>query len=212
MGDFETALQASIFTQKAEKTYIDKILAKQEAERFKELVRKPKLQREDLLELLYLLSGVESKLVNYGEWDRYVILKFFVWVREFVKCAEILYDYQDDLFRMESVCKDCKGTWREITKPETIKITCKCTTPNKTIILSENAKKLLYNSERNIEHSCKFLIDLYLNMARTTLSLGASGFKDLTSNRFEMDYKNQPGLNTPIQEQKTGFFGLGGKK
>lgn len=158
---FEDSLAHTIFNTSSEKTFIDKILARQDVDKIEELISKPKLKREDLLKLLYLLSGNEAKLLNYGAWDRYVILKFFVWIREFIKIAELLYDYQDDL----------KKKKRKLT-PRT--------------------DKLLYNNERLIEHNAKFLIDLYFNIARTTLSLGATGLMELLKNKYEVVYPGQP--------------------
>lgn len=179
---FEQNLQNSMFQGNREKTFIDKIFAKDDVNKLQELIKKPKLKREELLELLYLLSSVESKLLNYGEWDRYVILKFFVWVREFVKIAELLYDYRDDL-------KKRKG-----------------------FVLSKRAKQLLENNERLIEHNAKFLIDLYLNIGRTTLSLGGTGFLETLKNKYEMAYTSNQNISSINQpNQSTGLFGLGKK-
>lgn len=162
----EQQLSNALFGQQSEKTFIDKILARQDVDALRELIKKPKLTRADLLEILYLLSGAEAKLLNYGEWDRYVILKFFVWIREFIKVAELLYDYQEEL---------------EKKNPE----------------LSERTRRLLDNNERLIEHNAKFLIDLYLNIGRTSLSIGATGMMELLKNKYEVVYPGHtPG--TPI--------------
>lgn len=177
----EQALQSQLFTQGKEKTFIDKILAKEDNEKIRELVKKNTLTRSDLLELLYLLSSVESKLLNYGEWDRYVILKFFVWIREFVKVSELLYDYQDEQKK-------------------------------KTKHLSERAKKLFENNQRLFEHNVKFLVDLYLNIGRTTLSLKGSGFMELLNNKFELAYP-QANQNNLIPQQQSSWRGiLGGRQ
>lgn len=144
-----------------EKTFIDKILGKADVDRLKELVQKDPLQRKELLEILYLLGATESKLVNYDSWDRYVILKFFVWVREFVKVCELMYDYEDDY-------------------------------NSKHFKLSDRASKMLKNNQREMQHNAKFLIDLYLNISRTTLSVGGVGVKELLTNKFEMSYPNAP--------------------
>lgn len=177
--DFEEQLNRSLFKTDSEKTYIDKILSRQDVDRVRELIRKKNLEREDVLEMLYLLSSNESKLLNFGEWDRYVILKFFVWIREFVKIAELLYDYQDDL-----KAKENKG---ELT-------------------LSARSKKLLKNNERFIEHNAKFLIDLYFNICRSTMSLGATGFMELLKNKYEVVYPAGQ-LQTPVDtNHKRGFL------
>lgn len=173
----EAALQQAILQKDAEKTYIDKLLSKEDVARVKELVKKDKLNRSELLELLYMCLSVESKLINIGDWDRYVILKFFVWIREFIKVAELMYDYKEDLEKKEK-----KGL----------------------LILTERTKQILNNNDRLIEHNAKFLIDLYLNILRTTLSLGGTAFIEILKNKFEISYPQQS-VNTPIE--KPGIIG-----
>lgn len=179
--EFEQQLGQQIFNNpNTEKTFIDKVLGRQEADQIRNLVKKPKLKREELLEVLYLLASTESKILNYSEWDRYIILKFFVWIREFVKVAELHFDYRESLAK-----NNIKLTERSIT--------------------------LLDRNEQLIEHNAKFLIDLYLNIARTSLSVGGTGFMEVLKNKFEITYPNQTN-NTPQVENKTSFFGFGGKK
>jgi hypothetical protein len=181
---FEENLNKALFTQQAEKTFIDKLLAKDDVNRISQIIKKPKLTREELLELLYLLSGTEAKLVNYSDWDRYVVLKFFVWIREFIKIAELLYDYQDNLKKKEKT-----GVLR----------------------LTARTKTLLDNNERLIEHNAKFLIDLYFNIARTTLSLGGAAFFDALKNKYEIAYPQGVPLATPQQappqKKERSWFG-----
>ena len=204
MSEFEQSLQGSLFSGQSEKSYIDKLLAKSDVDRIRELIRKNKLSREDLLELLYLLSGNEAKLLNYGEWDRYVILKFFVWIREFVKVAEIMFDYQEDLKTKENTCKTCDKL--EETKKEKNK--CGCDVFISSITISKRTKQLLYNNERLIEHNVKFLIDLYLNIGRTTLSLGATGIMELLKNKYEVVYPQQTTSSNIQQPNAQGVTGL----
>jgi hypothetical protein len=187
----EQAIASTLFSKNVERTTIDKLLSKEEANEIKELISKNKLNRSDLLRLLYLLNGTESKMLNYGTYDRYIILKFFVWIREFVKVCELLYDYQDDLKRKESFCHECEGYVNKdkIENHEKLK-DCKCPTPKVEFVLSETTRKLLDNNERLAEHNAKFLIDLYLNIARTSLSIGATGFMEILKNKFEFNYGN----------------------
>jgi len=103
----EQNLQRGMFGGQAEKTFSDKLFAKEDIKALQELTKKPNLTRSDLLEMLYLMCATEAKLVNYSSWDRYVQLKFFVWIREFVKIAELNYDYEDDLIKKESQCQTC---------------------------------------------------------------------------------------------------------
>jgi hypothetical protein len=182
----EDNITRNIFAGQTEKTFIDKIFAKEDVEKIRDLIKKPKLTRSELLELLYLISANESKLVNYSEWDRYIALKFFVWIREFVKVAELLYDYKDDLIKKEERSK------ADPTKIQKFKI-------------SERSKQLLDNNERLIEHNAKFVIDLYLNMARTTLSLGATGFIETLKNKYEIAYPNN-GSQVQATDEKKSIF------
>jgi len=195
---FEQAIQNSLNMAAKDRSFIDKLLAKEDVDRLRELTKKAKLCREDLLELLYLLTSTESKLLNLGVWDRYIMLKFFVWIREFIKIAELLYDYQDDLKRKESLCKSCGKYKDDKTNP------CNCIEFVPSGQLTPRCKQLLYNNERLIEHNAKFLIDLYLNIGRTTLSLGGTGLLEILKNKYELTYPNQSNTNTPQVENKTG--------
>lgn len=173
MVDFEDKLTSGITGGSRERSFIDKILAKDDVNDIRELIRKPELTRQELLEILYLISGTESKLLNYSEWDRYIILKFFVWIREFIKIAEILFDYEDHLISSH-------------------------------VKLSPRAKRLLKNNSLLIQHNAKFLIDLYLNIARTSMSIGASAFIELLKNKYEVIYPQQP-VTTSV-ENKGGLL------
>lgn len=200
----EEYIQRSLFTQKSEKTVIDKLLARQDVESVRLLIKKPHLTREDLLELLYLLSGVEMKLLNYGEWERYVMAKYFVWIREFVAVAEQLYDYKDDLEEKENICCYCLKYFKEYKNNKKL---CKCKSPKPIVSLSERSKQLFKNNMRYMEHNIKFLTDLYFNLARTTLSLGGTGLLELLKSKFEIFYPNMP--QQPVQQDTgRGLFGL----
>jgi hypothetical protein len=181
---FEENAENTIFQGMNERTLIDKLLAKDDVNELKELIQKPNLTRSELLRVLYMISGTEAKLVNYGEWDRYVILKFFVWIREYVKIIELMFDYEDRLKELE---KKTDG-----------------------IQLTERTKRLLNNNSLLMQHNAKFLIDLYLNIARTSLSLGATGLLELLKNKYEVVYPNQ-GAPTQVEKQGGGLFGMGKK-
>ena len=96
-NSIESQISKSMFSKEREKSFIDKILAKDNIESIRTLIKKKELVREDLLEILYLLGSEEIKLLNFSEWERHIVLKLFVWIREFCKAAEILYDYEDSL-------------------------------------------------------------------------------------------------------------------
>ena len=97
MGNYESQVQQGLFANSGEKTYIDKILGRADVNEMRKLMKKETLSRDEVIDLLYLLSSTESKVLNHTNWERYVVLKFFVWIRDFVKTIEQLFDYVNDL-------------------------------------------------------------------------------------------------------------------
>jgi len=199
---FEDNLQRSMFSESKEKTFIDKLLGKEDVQAVREIIKKPKLTRSDMLEALYMLSSNESKLLNYSAWDRYVILKFFVWIREFIKVAELSFDYQDDLELKEKLCK-CGGYVNITDKNLNYLKKCDCKVPVNIFVITTRTKRLLENQQRLIEHNVKFLIDLYFAIGRTSLSLGGTGFLEILKNKYEISYDQKQTI-TQNQEKKGG--------
>jgi len=74
-------------------SFSDKLLGKDVSARIQELIKKD-LTRDELLELLYLLTADELKLTNLSEYDRYLLGKFFTWIRDFVKLGEFIFDLE----------------------------------------------------------------------------------------------------------------------
>ena len=191
----EQGIGNAIFQNKnTDKSSLDKVYAAKEIESFRLLSRKTELTREDVLEMMYLLCGVESKLVNYGGYDRYILVKFFVWIREFVNILETLYDYKDQL---EGIKRTMDKDGKEITTQ----------TENK-VPITENSKIYISNNIRLIQHSLKFLIDLYLVISRSTLSLGATAFKQSLENRFDVSYNEHSNQNATVTQQPQQRFKL----
>jgi len=81
--------------QQAEQTYTDKILAKRVIQKLEKYMKKQELNREDLSEILYLLTSEEIKLLAFNEWDRYLLGKFFAWVRDFMLTAEKIFELSE---------------------------------------------------------------------------------------------------------------------
>lgn len=169
-------LQALELKKNNEKSFVDKILAKDDIEKLRLLMKKTNMTRSDLLELLYLVSSSEIKLYNFDERERYVMMKMFVWIREFVKILELCFDLEQ--------------------------------AENK---FSSEGKQLLTSSRNLMEHNIKFLVDLYLNISRSSLSKGGFGFIKLLENKFEFAYNNNQ-TYTEGQVKKPSLLGsLGGK-
>jgi|GEM_PF-6111763 len=153
-------IERELFKKEQEKSFLDKVFARKEIQEIRELMKKTDLERQDYLDLLYLMTSEEAKLVNHSAWSRYHILKFFVWIREFIKIAEALFDEKELLKK-------------------------------KKIELTPTGETLMENNKRMIEHIAKFLIDLYFNINRSTLSIGATGFMEALKNKYEFLYPSQ---------------------
>lgn len=182
----EEEIGKSISRTGQEKSYIDKVLSREDILSIRALFKKQNLTRSEILDLLNYCVGSESKLVNLGAWDRYIVLKFFIWIDEFIKISNGLYDYKNYLEE-----QDKKGI----------------------IVLSERTRKLFDNNIKLIEHNAKFLVIAYLNILRTSLSIGATGFMETLTNKFDISYSG-PGLATgqPETKRSGGLLGMGGRK
>lgn len=185
---FEDMVARKMFSQDSERTFIDKVLSRKDVDEIRNIIKKERLSRTDLIELLYLVGGVESKLVNLGLQERYIILKFYVWIREFVMVAEMIYDYEAEVKKKRLALGMTEDNLDEVTK---------------------RTDKLFDTCKLHIEHSIKFLCDLYLNILRTSLSIGATGFMNILTNKFELDYRAPNPVNTQTNmQEKKGWFGL----
>lgn len=171
---FEQQLQQGLFSAANEKTFIDKLLGREDINNIRKLIKKKEWTREDLLDVLYLINSGESKLFNYSSWDRYIILKFFVWIREFVKVLEMVFD-------------DKEAREARIKNGE---------------IRYDKETEAMYKDVRlKMEHNAKFLIDLYITIGRTSLSLGATGFLEILKNKYEISYPQGVTANGVQNEQ-----------
>lgn len=173
--NYEDALGSRAFKSSADRTFIDKVLGRKEVEQLKELVEKEDLTRSDLLKLLYMLTGAELKIVNLSEWDRYLLGKYYTWIRDLVKVGEFLYDYEDNI-------KKGKVTFTQH---------------------KEEIDEGILSIKKMLLHDIKFSVDIYLYLTRSTLSLNGAAFDNLTKNRYEYEYGNYPGQAvTPIEAEK----------
>lgn len=163
-------LEKAILNSPKDKTFIDKLLGKTEVEELKRIVKKPNLNREDMLEMLYLVVGIEQKLMNYSEWDRYFLSKYFVWIRTFVELLEHYYDYKEYL--------------------------------TKEGLLTTEISRLYEHTMNYLQHSTKFLLDLYFHLSRSTLSLGGAMVTESLRNKFEIDYRQQ----LPPEKEKRSWW------
>lgn len=195
----EEAIEKNMFTGNVNKTFLDKLFGKEDIETLKKLSKKSPWKREDVNEVMYMLAGVESKLHNYSGWDRYVILKFYVWIRENVKALELLFDYKE---RLDG---DGEVNERKVLSSDNTSLLLE-EIPETHIKLSSVSKKLFENIRERMEHNIKFLVDLYLNIGRTSMSIGATAFLEALNNKYEISYGTHqtPEKKTPNLGQRRG--------
>lgn len=90
---FEDALARQMqYVQNNEKTFIDKLTAKDDVVRMRELHKRLKVSREEVMEMLQLMVGNESKLLNFNEYERYVFGRYFIKIREGFQVDELIWE------------------------------------------------------------------------------------------------------------------------
>jgi len=188
----ENALSQGLLNKDSEKSFIDKVLGRKDIEDIREIMRKKRLTREDLLHLLYLMSATEAKLMNYGAWERYVTLKFYVWIRDFVSRLELLYDYHDFI---EEISRAEKNNLSKV------KLKGEKTGRQAVVPVNKRTIRMFENCMLLMEHNVKFLVDLYFNCTRTTLSVNAAAIKEILANQYEFTY-SQPSMATKVEEHR----------
>jgi hypothetical protein len=169
----------SIFTPRTETSLIDKVISRENIARIEELVRKPNWKYEDVNTALYLLTAEETKLLNLTQYERYLLGKFYAWIREFVK-------FVDDLIKQKE-----KAMQENLLTSEMI----------------ETLDKTINKSIDNV----RFLIDVFLYISRSSLSINAKAFEELLKNRFEYEYSYPTQPEQPKAQTKTEIKLFGGR-
>lgn len=176
------ALNRSMLKQDYERSYIDKLLAKEDIASVRNILKKETLNREDMLEVNDYIVSMESKLLNLGERERYVLNKYYVWINYIMGIFEVLFDYDDKLKKNEE---------------------------NK---LDSNYNRIIEHlemSKKNTSNMLKMMFNVYLLIARTSLSAKGKTIGDFSSNKFDINYSNP--VNQPIQDNNHKIYGGGSK-
>jgi len=186
-SSFYQNLSKNLFKGESEKSLVDKLLGRQDADKVHTLMQKEPLTRSDIEEILFLMTSIDQKIVNYNEWDRYVIVKYFPWIKDYSTICKtwMLYeeqylngDFDDDFAIM--------GTIKYI-DPKTKKAVEK-----KGKVVLEEVKKIVYEISKYLQHNLKFLISTFLLLQNSTLSIDGAAFETLTTSRFEYSYHSLP--------------------
>jgi len=226
----EDQIENSMIYGGGDKSYIDKVLGHKYFDEIKNLMKKSPLNREDLNELLSLLSSPELKMVNFDMQERHAVLLYYSWLREFVSLLQSFYDYKDYVENNSKICITCdnevdkcncvKGlNYKEINMKidiynQQVNIINYVTNKNlkplkkykvqvKKIELQDRTKRVLENARIQLEKNVKFLMDMYFNVIRTSLSLSGHGFDSVLTNKFELFYPNSGDIQSNVDEKRS---------
>jgi hypothetical protein len=90
-SNYEKTLSNMMFQEQVEKSFTDKVLNRDDNKRLQQLMKQKTLSEDDIHEILHLISTVGNKLVNFNDWDRYLLGKAFAWIREFgTHCINVM--------------------------------------------------------------------------------------------------------------------------
>jgi len=183
--EFYRSLNNNLFHGESEKSFVDKLLGRQDADKLHDLVKKEPLTRGDVEEILFLMTSIDQKIVNYNEWDRYVIVKLFPWVKDFSTACKTMLLYEEQYV-------DHKFT-KEF---------------NDTTVLLETLE-IIKEINKYLQHNLKFLISVFLLICNSTLSINGAAFETLTTSKFEYSY---PSMSMPLPQDRRAGFNFFNKK
>lgn len=110
---FEDALAKQMIARADyEKSFIDKLIARQDVEQMRNLHKKLKLKREELMEMLQLMVGNETKLLNFDEWERYILGLYFIRIRETFTTDEQIWDLFENILVDCGTDEEADSIWR----------------------------------------------------------------------------------------------------
>lgn len=218
-------LGRSLFQGETEKSLVDKLLGRGDADKLHKLMQKEPLTKSDIEEILFLMTSIDQKIVNYNEWDRYVIVKLFPWVKDYSTICKtwMIYEEQflrgdfDNDFTQEEEIEIEVQTKEELEKyknnpalkeianhlsdGETKKIKVKV----KPIL--EETKQIVSETTKYLQHNLKFLISMFLLVSNSTLSIDGAAFETLSTARYDYQY-TYPGLGPQQPQQRTSGSAL----
>jgi len=161
-------IENAVLRSFGERSFVDKLLDRKDVEKIEQIITKDELTREDLLQLLHLIAGVETKLVNYTEYDRYLLGKYYAWISDFVNAAELFYDVEKQIKDFLQQQNSDPQVW-------------------------EKTKKILDYIRGLLLHDVKFSVAVFLFLSRSSLSVNAKAFDTLMTSRFEVEYNSPTG-------------------
>jgi len=164
-AQYENHMVESMVKHERARSSLERALASEESRELQSIISKHKLDSRDFERLAYCLNSVEMKLLNLNDRRQYILLKYFVWVREYIRVAKKFYDLEEKLDKENTMRKEIRDIFNQV------------------------HMDMLANT--------KFIIDMFVGMGRSTLSLGATGFLETLKIKHELVY------NTPVAGKVT---------
>lgn len=157
------SIGASPFIRPGERTVIDKLFARDDIEKVRELLKKENLKRVEWQELEHYLTSLEPKLQNLEPDLMYKLSKFMVTVSSAVS--------------LSGYFADCAGLIeKELEKGK---------------LISLKARNHFKIVRARVDRSTKLLYSVFTYSGRVTLSNKALAFKEFTRAQWEQQY-NMP--------------------
>lgn len=212
---YEQSLAQHVFKKNAEKTFVDKVLNRQDNQRINELMKKKDLSEDDIHEILHLVSTINNKLANFDDWDRYLLGKDFAWIREFAThCVSVL-NWETELKNkkkdLEKFLFDSPND-KDLTHEDIAKRIDKNIISNEKELKRYNVIMETIETVTRIQKETvsnfKFMVDVFNYLSSSTLSLSGAAFDKLTTSRFEYHYpgmENQNMMNQPSSTSRFNF-------
>lgn len=154
------SLRSSPFIIPSERTVIDKLFAREDIDRIKDLQKKRDLTKEEWQELLHLMTAVEPKLLNLEPELMYKFSKFIIAVASFITLSASYSDAKEKL----DLRKQSGG------------------------LISDRALSLFNEARARTDKSTKLLLSVFLYSGRVTLSNKAMAFKEFIRAQWELEY------------------------
>jgi hypothetical protein len=180
-----------MFTGMSEKTFSDKMIARSDIDKLEQLCKKETWNESDLNDVLYLLGGAESKLLNFDENERMILAKYFVWIDETLQAHMTGLNYQKYVVELE---KKEEKIIRDSTDKH-----------KKEYVPNYERTKILNYCIQKLNHYSRFFVYVWLFLSRSTLSVRGGAFNTLSKQIVEMQYRPN---SSPISTEKKSFGGF----
>lgn len=108
----EQIAKQMMITSNQEKSFIDKLTAKEDVMRMREIHKEMKLNREQVMEMLQIITGNEAKFLNFDAFERWVFARYFLKISESFQIDDSIWDLYEIILK-ETEDKEVLRIWEE---------------------------------------------------------------------------------------------------